>query len=87
MAKIEELELDSHRKQLNSDVEALVEKYRSIFEWDVPDIDQRHADRLIVAAIRKSLDGVDDTLARSLAVRQDQSLDAKLQDPGAHETW
>ncbi len=65
MAKIEELELDAHRKQLNSDVTALVEKYRSIFEWDVPDIDQRHADRLIVAAIRKALDGVENTLAES----------------------
>jgi hypothetical protein len=65
MAKIEELELDAHRKQLNSDVKALVEKYRSIFEWDVPDIDQRHADRLIVAAIREALDGVVNTLAES----------------------
>lgn len=65
MAKIEELELDAHRKQLNSDVKALVEKYRSIFEWDVPDIDQRHADRLIVAAIREALDGVENTLAES----------------------
>ncbi|WP_296449620.1 hypothetical protein [Rhodoferax sp. UBA5149] len=65
MAKIEELELDAHRKQLNSDVTALVEKYRSIFEWDVPDIDQRYADRLIIAAIRKALDGVENTLAES----------------------
>lgn len=65
MAKIEELELDAHRKQLNCDVTALVEKYRSIFEWDVPDIDQRHADRLIVAAIRKALDSVENTLTES----------------------
>ena len=65
MAKIEELELDAHRRQLNSDVKALVEKYRSIFEWDVPDIDQRHADQLIVAAIRTALDGVENTLAES----------------------
>jgi hypothetical protein len=63
MARIEELELDAHRKQLNSDVKTLVEKYRSIFEWDVPDIDQRRADRLIVAAIREALDGVENTLA------------------------
>jgi len=65
MAKIEELELDAHRRQLAADVEALVEKYRSIFEWDVPDIDQHHADRLIVAAIRQALDGVESTLAES----------------------
>lgn len=65
MARIEELELDAHRKQLNSDLKALMKKYRSIFEWDVPDVDQRHADRLIVAAIRKALDGVENTLAES----------------------
>ncbi|MEO8653050.1 MAG: hypothetical protein ABI409_02895 [Ramlibacter sp.] len=65
MARIEELELDANRKQLDSDVEALVEKYRSIFEWDVPDIDQHQADRLIVTAIRKALDGVESTLAES----------------------
>lgn len=65
MAKIEELELDAHRKRLNADVKALVEKYRSIFEWDVPDVDQRLADRLIVAAIREALDGVESTLAES----------------------
>lgn len=65
MARIEELELDAHRKQLNSDLKALMKKYRSIFEWDVPDVDQRHADRLIVAAIREALDGVENTLAES----------------------
>ena len=65
MAKIEELELDAQRRQLESDVKALVEKYRSIFEWDVPDIDERHAGRLIVAAIREALDGVENTLAES----------------------
>ena len=65
MAKIEELELDVYRKQLTADVNALVEKYRAIFEWDVPDIDQHHADRLIVAAIRKALDGAESALAES----------------------
>ena len=65
MAKIEELELDAHRKQLDSDVQALVEKYRSIFEWDVPDIDQRHSDGLIVAAIRNALDSAERMLADS----------------------
>ncbi|WP_210545037.1 hypothetical protein [Rhodoferax sp. PAMC 29310] len=40
MKKIEYLELDAHRAQISSDVQQLVEKCRSIFEWDVPDANQ-----------------------------------------------
>lgn len=59
MAKIEQLELNAHREQLNSDVKNMVEKYRSIFEWDVPDIDQNLSDQLIIAAIRQALDDIE----------------------------
>jgi hypothetical protein len=40
MKMIEYLELDAHRAQISSDVQQLVEKCRSIFEWDVPDVNQ-----------------------------------------------
>jgi hypothetical protein len=63
MAKMEQLELDAHRGQVVADVKALVERYRSIFEWDVPGIDQVRSDRLILRAIRDALDGVEKTLA------------------------
>jgi hypothetical protein len=63
MARMEQLELDAHRTQLVADVQALVERYRSIFEWDVPEIDQACSDRLILQAIREALDGVEKTLA------------------------
>ena len=33
------------------DVKKLVEKYRKIFDWDVPDIDQAAADRLILSEV------------------------------------
>jgi hypothetical protein len=58
----EQLELDAHRDQLQTDVMRLVEKYRAIFEWDVPAIDEPLADRLIIAAIRQALDGVESGL-------------------------
>jgi len=57
--KIERLELDAHRSQIIADVKSLVEKYRAIFDWDVPEIDQNVADRLILAAIRKALDDLE----------------------------
>ena len=63
MAQMEQLELDAHRRQLVADVQALVERYRSIFEWDIPEIDQARSDRLILQAIREALDGVEKALA------------------------
>lgn len=62
MTRIEQLELDAHREQLTADVKGLVEKYRSIFEWDVPDIDQAVSDKLILGAIRQALDAVERSL-------------------------
>ena len=63
MAKIEQLELDAHRAQLVSDVKRLVEKYRAIFDWDVPEVDQAGADKLILAAIRNALEDIEKDLA------------------------
>jgi hypothetical protein len=66
MAKMEQLELDAHRKQLNGDVKGLVEKYRSIFEWDIPEIDEVASDKLILGAIRQALDVVEKSLTDSV---------------------
>ncbi len=59
MEKIEQMELDRHRSQIIADVKGVVEKYRAIFDWDVPEIDQNAADMLILAAIRKALDDIE----------------------------
>ena len=45
MAQIEELELDAHRAQLNSDVRSLADKYRAIFGWNVPEVDEALSQR------------------------------------------
>jgi hypothetical protein len=63
MKNMEQLELDARRSQLAADVQALVERYRSIFEWDIPEIDQGRSDRLILQAIRDALVGVENKLA------------------------
>ncbi len=62
MAKIEELELASHRDEIIADVRKMVEKYRKIFDWDVPDVDQVAADRLILSEVRKALDELEHRL-------------------------
>ncbi|HBK06955.1 MAG TPA: hypothetical protein DDZ81_14100 [Acetobacteraceae bacterium] len=62
MARIEETELEGHRDQIIADVKKLVEKYRAIFDWDVPDIDQAVADRLILNEVRQALNEIEHKL-------------------------
>jgi hypothetical protein len=58
MAKIEQLKMRAQRAQLGVDMRNLVEKYRSIFAWDVPELDEALSDRLIIAALRQALDEI-----------------------------
>ncbi len=62
MAEIERVELERHRSALIADVRNLVEKYRAIFDWDVPDVDQDAADKLILVEMRKALDDIEKKL-------------------------
>ncbi|OIQ64089.1 hypothetical protein GALL_543640 [mine drainage metagenome] len=65
MPILEQLELQAHRAQLETDVMRLVEKYLAISEWDVPEIDEPLANRLIIAAIRQALDRIEKALPKS----------------------
>jgi hypothetical protein len=59
MPSIEETELQQYHGAIVADTEKLVEKYRAIFDWNVPDIDQKLADRLILAEVRKAIDAIE----------------------------
>ena len=41
---------------MKSDLRGLVDKYRAIFGWDVPEADETLSDRLIMKALRQVLD-------------------------------
>ena len=62
MATIELKELEGHRSEIIADVKNLVEKYRAIFDWDVPEIDQDAADKLILVEMRRALDDIEKQL-------------------------
>ena len=64
MAKIEQLELEAYTEQMNADVSKLVDKYRAIFDWDVPEINQQAADQLILNAMRKAIDHIEHHLLK-----------------------
>lgn len=55
MAKMEHLEMDARRRQLTDDVNHRVEKFRSIFDWDIPEVNRDLSHRLIVEALRQAL--------------------------------
>jgi len=59
MPRPEEIELKAYRPNIVGDVRKLVEKYRAIFDWDIPEVDQAFADRLILAEIRSAIDEVE----------------------------
>ncbi len=58
MAKMEQIEVDAYRNEIVSDMNALLEKYRRIFGWDIPEIDQQATDKLVLAAMHKALDDI-----------------------------
>ena len=64
MARIEQVELQRRRAEIVSDVKRLVERYRAIFDWEVPDIDQACADKLILLEVRAALDDVERDLVK-----------------------
>lgn len=59
MSEVEKLELSAHRSDIIEDVNKLIEKYRAIFGWDVPDIDENLASRLILNEVRQALDDIE----------------------------
>lgn len=63
MAKVEQMELEKLRSEIIVDVKSLIEKYRAIFDWDIPEIDQSLADKLILQEVRKVLDTIENRLS------------------------
>ncbi|MBK1643879.1 hypothetical protein CKO25_04215 [Thiocapsa imhoffii] len=55
MASIEEIEMARYAKELEDDVRHLVKKYGRIMGWDVPDLDEQEARRLILDALHAAV--------------------------------
>ncbi|HSO81563.1 hypothetical protein [Thiocapsa sp.] len=59
MATIEEVEMGRYAQELEDDVRHLVRKYCRIMAWDIPDLDEKAARELILAALRASVTRVE----------------------------
>lgn len=59
MSEMQEIEISRYRKRIVKDVRHLIEHYREIMAWDVPENDPVEADRLIFSAVRSAIDEIE----------------------------
>jgi hypothetical protein len=64
MAQMEQIELARHKSEILADMNKLIDRWRSIFDWDVPEIDQTYADKLIIDEARTALDQIERDLIK-----------------------
>ena len=55
MSDIQNIEIERYQGNIVKDLRHLIEKYREIMAWDVPENDPVEADRLIFEAIQSGL--------------------------------
>lgn len=55
MSDIQNIEIARYHDKIMKDMHRLMEKYRAIMAWDVPDNDPAEADRLILQVLREAL--------------------------------
>jgi len=58
MSEPQKIELQRHHKELVKDVASLVDKYRRMMEWDIPESNESEGDKLIFEAIQDALDAL-----------------------------
>lgn len=55
MSEIQNIEIARYHDKIINDMHDLMEKYRAIMAWDVPDNDPVEADRLILQVLREAI--------------------------------
>ena len=61
MSKVQNIEIIRYQPKITGDLRQLVERYREIMAWDVPENDPVEADRLIFQAINTALEAIEKT--------------------------
>ncbi len=58
MTNLQQFEIEKYHDEIIDDVKSMVEKYRKIMDWEIPENDEQQADRLILSAIQNALDNI-----------------------------
>ncbi len=53
MSDIQKTELARYHNEMVDDVKSLVEKYRRIMDWDIPENDSGRANSLVIEALKE----------------------------------
>jgi hypothetical protein len=56
MPGMEDIELERYRGEIDADLQKLVDKYRRIFGWNIPEVDDAKAKRLILGELRAAVE-------------------------------
>ncbi|WPL16669.1 hypothetical protein Thiowin_01636 [Thiorhodovibrio winogradskyi] len=59
MAELEQIEMSRYRHELLLDLRHLVKKYSRIMAWEVPELDEQRANRLLIEAMRDAFKEID----------------------------
>ncbi len=59
MSQMQEIEIDRYHKRIVKDMKHLIERYREIMAWDIPENDPVEADKLIFKAVHEALDEIE----------------------------
>lgn len=61
MTDVQEIEIERYHGRIADDLVQLIEKYREIMAWDVPENNPIEADKLIFRAIHTALSEIEKT--------------------------
>jgi len=59
MSKMQDIEINRYHGRIEKDIRHLIEHYREIMAWDIPENDPVEADNLIFKAIHESLSKIE----------------------------
>ena len=59
MSQIQEIEINRYHARIVKDMRHLIERYREIMAWDIPENDPVEADKLIFIAVQTALEEIE----------------------------
>ena len=59
MSQMQEIEINRYHDRIVKDMRHLIERYREIMAWDIPENDPKEADRLIFKAVHAALSKIE----------------------------
>ena len=59
MSEMQEIEIQRYHDRIIKDLHHIIERYREIMAWDIPENDPVEADRLIFKAIHEALNKIE----------------------------